>query len=96
MKTSEILQQCLKYANNPDSISIEDWIRDVPNAPWQKVENLWIYMHWLIDGYNNTSVITWLRDVVGIPDEQLTAKACRAYKIRWVHHLIQQFQAKND
>jgi hypothetical protein len=53
-------------------------------------------MHWLIDGYNNTSVITWLRDVVGIPDEQLTAKACRAYKIRWVHHLIQQFQAKND
>jgi hypothetical protein len=96
MKTSEILQECLKYSDDPDTPWVEHWIGDVPNAPTKKVEKLWVYMHWLIDGYNNTSVITWLRDVIGIPNEELTPEACLEYRKSWVNHLIKEYQAKND
>ena len=37
------------------------------------------------------SIRVWLRDVIGIPEEQLTREAVQTYRHEWLDHLIKEF-----
>lgn len=46
--------------------------------------------------YANGSLNSWLRYEHGIQWEQLTPAAMRAYRLRWLDALIEEFKAKGD
>jgi hypothetical protein len=46
--------------------------------------------------YEGYSLTLWLHKQAGIPSGRLTPAAMRAYRLRWLDALIEEFEAKGD
>ena len=61
---------------------------------WKKSSGLRLVIMSRLRPYEG--VRTWLREVVGVPWDQLTDENVQAYRHRWLDHLINEYQSKGD
>lgn len=46
--------------------------------------------------YPNSTLRTWLMEVVGVPHEQLTSENVQRHRLQWMDRMIKEYKAKGD
>jgi hypothetical protein len=102
MKSSEILREAKKHLWNGKgkfvaerkSACVCGAVMSALASSDESGDGLKIYIDSVLDG--QVFISSWLANVAKIPWHQITTENLQAYRLRWMDHMIEIFEAKGD